>query len=292
MPLDVPNAYEPDGLLTMAGFSAGLDLAAQELLETFHRMPRRVRYVADLQRWLISHAALALHFEHKTDPSKPPVTPVNLQHFLGDTQIASKNTISAFLMEMRHYQFGDMVEAADHRYRPIEASEATESLARHYFAIHLRALDIIDGGSRQDRAAALPGFITHAQPVFARAMLHSEEWRNPPPSLFNFVKSDTGSNILHVLVSRAPQALPSTDDPIWIGEISPNRIAEHCLISPAHVSRLISRARHDGMLGWARSSHRGEGWISPQLVRDYRRRQAIKLAAVSQAARHALQVLR
>lgn len=283
------RAYSPSQLVGMPHFCDGLHFAARELLETFRRAPRRVRYVADRQRWLLSQAALALHFEHEADPSKPALTPLNLFRFLGDTRAASRNTVNAFLLEMRHYQFGEALDTADRRHRAIKASADTEKLAQHYFDIHLRALDMMDGSSRRELASREPGFVSRAQPPFARRLLRSTDWREPPQSIANFVKTDSGSNILHELAARAPSGAPLSTEPIWIGPVSPSEIANVCLISPSHVVRLFARARRDGLLGWARKSNRGECWISPQLVRDYRYRQAVKFSALSHSARDALQ---
>ena len=36
--------------------------------------PRVVRYVASMQKWLITQAIVALHFERKYDEARPPLT--------------------------------------------------------------------------------------------------------------------------------------------------------------------------------------------------------------------------
>ena len=56
---------------------------------------------------------------------------------------------------------------------------------------------------------------------------------------------------------------------------------------PRTLTALFARARQDGLIGWQRNNNRGDCWISPDLVRDYKFWQAIKFSAVSQAVHDA-----
>ncbi|MBB5577941.1 hypothetical protein GGD50_006597, partial [Rhizobium paranaense] len=73
------RSFSVDDLLADASFAAALRDAALELLTIHRTAPRVVRYVADLQKWLLSQATLAMHFERKFNPSCPPVTVSNLR---------------------------------------------------------------------------------------------------------------------------------------------------------------------------------------------------------------------
>src|SRR5262245_8099341 len=106
------RAFSIDDLLADSSFAAALRDAALELLAIHRTAPRVVRYVADLQKWLLSQATLAMHFERKLNPSCPPVTVSNLRKFLAENHVASHNTAIAHLKEMAHYKLFEPVENA------------------------------------------------------------------------------------------------------------------------------------------------------------------------------------
>lgn len=232
---------------------------------------------------MLSQLTIALHFEHRRDPACPPISPGNLVRAIGSTGIASRNTIHAFLMEMRSRRFVVPLASADRRQRAVRATQLSEDLIRRYFDIHLRALDIIDGGARFALSCRHPHLLHQAQPRFTRQLLEQRDWYRPPPGIAKFVRSDSGSSVLHDLVKDVPSLLSDMNSPIWIGKVSPNWFSSRYRISRTHVARLFGVAREAGLIGWANKSNRGECWISPRLAHDYRRWQAIKLAAVSQA---------
>ena len=80
-------------------------------------------------------------------------------------------------------------------------------------------------------------------------------------------------------------------EPIWIGAVSPTEISRRYIISQTHTVRLFAQARQEGLIGWERSNNRGDCWISPALVRDYKYWQAIKFSAVSRAVSDACETL-
>lgn len=287
---DCPAAYGGQELEILHGFHRGLASAAEELLKTHLALPREVHYVADLQRWILSQITLALHFEHRRDPRCPPISPRNLVLAVAAAGIASRNTIHGFLMEMRRYRFVTPLETADRRERAVCATLMSEQLIRRYFDIHLRALDLIDDGHRHALSLRHPDLLEQAQPRFAWLLLETRDWHKPAPSIVKFVRSVSGSSVLHELVKAAP-ALPHEPpglmSPIWIGQVSPNALSRRYRISRTHTARLFENSRQAGLIGWARKSNRGECWISPRLVHDYRHWQALKLAAVSRAFREA-----
>jgi hypothetical protein len=288
---DLPKAYDAAELVALATFPTGLAGAASELLETHRTLPREVRYVADVQKWMLSHSTMALHFENRLDPTRPPITPSNLLRFFGDTPVASKNTVLAFLMEMRQYRFVESVQTKDRRRRVLKVTESTEQLMRFYFDIHLRGLDAMDGGARMAISTGEPTMFHIAQPLFARLLLQGQGWWSPPPIIASFVRSDSGNSVIHDLVSK----VKDTDlgsEPIWIGSVSATGIAKHYLVSQTHTVRLFSRARAQGLIGWKQKVNRGECWVSPDLVRAYRFWQATKFSAISQGVQEACRILK
>lgn len=279
----LPAAYCAERLVLLDGFREGLASSARELLATHLALPREVHYVADLQRWMLSQLTITLHFEHQHDAACPPISPANLVRAVGTTGIASRNTIHAFLMELKNQRLVAPMASADRRQRASTATPISEDLIRRYFDIHLRALDIIDGGARFALSCRHPHLLSQAQPRFTRLLLEKHDWYKPPHSIAKFVRSDSGSSVLHDLVKDVPSHLIDMNTPIWIGKISPNWFSSRYRISKTHVARLFAMARAAGLIGWANKSNRGECWISPRLAHDYRCWQAIKLAAVSQA---------
>jgi len=276
-------AYCADALIRMDDFQDGLALAARELLQTHASLPAEVHYVADLRRWLLSQATIAIHFEHLLNPDAPPISPSALQRMLDGTGIASRNTIGTFLSEMSRYGFIASIPSRDRRRREFRASEKSEALICRYFNIHLRSLDVIDNGRRHAISCQYPDLLPLAQSDFARRLCENRQWYHPAQSIAGFVRSDSGSSVLHDLVSRAPGTHDLSGPPIWVGDLSPGDFSGKYRISRMHVSRLFGEARTAGLMGWAKSSNRGEGWISPVLVHDYRHWQALKLGAVSHA---------
>lgn len=278
------GAYSAETLTRMSAFPDGLVLAASLLLETHRALPKEVRYVGDLQRWMLSQTAIALHFEHRYDPSQSEaISASSLMKAIADTGIASRNTMYSFLSEMERYRFITPLASTDGRRHMFQATEMSEQLIRRYFDIHLKALDLIDGYQRHALSQDNPLLLVRAQPLFARLLLTREDWYHPPDTIARFVHSDSGISILHDLAKGAPSIVLDTDSPIWIGDVSPNVFAQHYHISKTHAARLLCSAREAGLIGWAKKSNRGLCWISPRLVFAYRFWQAIKLASVSQA---------
>lgn len=276
-------SYTVEKLILKRGFRDSLAKAAQDLLETHLSLHREVHYVADLQRWMLSQMTIAMHFEHLRDPASPPISPGNLVRAVGDTAIASRNTVHTFLMEMRKYRFVAPLETADRRQRAVRATEMSEHLIRRYFDIHLRALDLIDDGGRYALSCQHPELLRYAQPRFTWILVGRSDWHKPPPSIAKFVSSDSGSSVLHDLIKTVPQLATDDNRPIWIGKVSPKVLSSRYRISRTQTARLFGLARDAQLIGWAKQSNRGDCWISPQLVRDYRYWQAIKLASVSKA---------
>lgn len=283
----LPQAYTADCLAEMERFRDGLAQTARDLLDTHLALPREVHYVADLQRWLLSQMTVGMHFEHELDPAAPPISPMNLIEALQGTQIASRNTIYSFLQELKRYGFVVPMPSLDNRRRCFRATAMSEQLIRRYFDIHLRALDVIDDGQRYRLSCRAPQLLHHAQPRFVRLLVAEDEWHRPPQSIAKFVRSDSGSSVLHDLIKGVPQLAPDMVAPIPIGKVSPNALSQRYRISRTHAARLFGQAREAGLLGWSNKSNRGDCWISPGLVRAYRHWQALKLAAVSQAFRQA-----
>ncbi|MEZ2130786.1 MULTISPECIES: hypothetical protein [unclassified Sinorhizobium] len=262
-------------------FAAALRDAALELLAIHHTAPRVVRYVADLQKWLLSQAALAMHFERKINPSCPPVTVSSLAKFLVENRVASHNTAVSLLKEMAHYKLFEPVESRDRRTNAMQAAAHAEQLIRRWLDGHLRSLDSMDAGDRYHRSQVDPTILFRAQPQIARRLFHHPGWYSPPESIALFVKSESGSNILHDLMSRVP-ATADLGERLWIGAVSARLAADNYVISRSHAGRLLATAQSKELLGWETVKRSGDCWVSVKLVLDYRRWQAVKFSVISE----------
>lgn len=188
--------------------------AAVELLAMHDVAPRVVRYVASMQKWLISQAIVALHFERQDDPACAPLTAGTLVDFFASAPIFSKNTLTAHLAEMRAYGLLIALESRDRRAKPLQLSPYGQGLIRQWLDSHLAALDRLDGGHRAIRLAKEPGLLARIHPKAIRSLIFDPAWACPPASVDLFVRTESGSNILHELICRLPANLQNVNAPV------------------------------------------------------------------------------
>lgn len=276
-----PPAHDAATLLGNPAFAHCLHGAAGDLLAAHQKIPREVRYLADIQKWMLSQATISLHFAHLLDPERPPLSPGALLELLRGTQVASRNTILSFLQEMRQYGLVAPLPDADRRRRNLSATPHAEAVFAIWFETHLRALDLFDGGQRVNLLQRRPDLLARAQPLMTARLLHDPAWTLPPQAVALFTRTASGSNILHHLASRAPWE--GASQWVAIGSVTAQAIAGQYLISQSHTARLLSRAAEAGLLRWHGTGHARRCEISQDLVRQYRLWQAVKFAALSAA---------
>jgi hypothetical protein len=257
--------------------------AALKLLAMHDAAPRIVRYTADMKRWLLTQSILAFHFQRVTSPSHPGLTAANLNAFIANRKVASKNTAFAHLAEMRNYGLlVDTGESGDRRIRQLRISETAETLIREWFNEHLKSLDMLDQGTRLSRSSADRRLLWYAQPRMAQSLFHDPDWTSPPQTVETFVRTGSGSNILHDLMSRlAPEKELETRMPI--GPLRIGEFFKRYAISRTHARRLFERAHVLEAGGWDLSGDSGDFWLSAELILDYRHWQAVKFAAIDEA---------
>lgn len=270
-------------------FAVALRNAALKLIAMHDAAPRIVRYTADMKRWLLTQAILAFHFETVTNPAQCGLSATNLIAFIADNKVASKNTATAHLAEMRNYRLLlDAEPKGDRRFRPLKIADTAEGLIREWFDEHLKSLDMLDQGTRYLQSSADQRLLWYAQPRMARRLFHDPNWSDPPSTVGGFVRTASGSNILHDIMSRLPpeRALEARTSigPLRIGEL-----AKRYVISRSHAQRVFVRARMHDIVGWDLPGNGGNFWISEALIRDHRRWQASKFAAIDEAFQWSLQ---
>lgn len=288
---DVSEALTIGAVLENPFFPGALREAALKLVAMHDAAPRIVRYVADMQKWLLTHAILALHFEHVTDPSRPGLTAANLVAFMVGNDVASKNTAVAHLAEMRNYHLLlEVAATGDKRFRPLKVADMAEALIREWFDGHLKSLDTLDQGTRYEQSLADQRLLWHAHPRMARRLFHDPAWSNPPQTVDAFVRTGSGSNILHDLMSRlSPEG--ALEARTWVGPLRIGDLAKRYIISRSHAQRVFVRARALDLVGWELPGNGGDFWISERLIHDHRRWQATKFSAIDEAFQWARQRL-
>lgn len=257
--------------------------AAEQLLAMHDVAPRVVRYVASMQKWLITQAIMALHFERKHDETRPPLTAGSLIEFFTEQQFFSKNTLTAHLAEMRAYGLLVPQESRDRRVKPLQLSAYAETLVGRWLESHLSALDRLDGGDRASRLGGDPRLLACIHPLAVRALVFDPAWAAPPASVDLFVRTESGSNILHELICRLPVGLQDVDRPVCLGPLHASEVSTRHTLSRGHVQRVFSRARAEELLVWSLPGNQGDLYVSPVLLQDYARWQSVKFEAVAKA---------
>lgn len=264
-------------------FFAVLRDAAEQLLAMHDAGPRVVRYVASMQKWLITQAIVALHFERKHDDARPPLTAGSLIDFFAEHQPFSKNTLTAHLAEMRAYGLLVPLDSRDKRVKPLQLSAYGEALVGQWLESHLSALDRMDGGDRLPTLAGNPQLLARIHPLAIRALVFDPAWAEPPASVDLFVRTESGSNILHELICRLPADITSMAEPIRLGPLHASEVSTRHTLSRGHVQRVFSRARAEGLLVWSLPGNQGDLSVSGRLLQDYARWQGVKFDAISEA---------
>ncbi|MGM4914358.1 hypothetical protein [Rhizobium sp. 768_B6_N1_8] len=280
---NAPTVLTVEAILENRFYALALKDAALKLIAMHDAAPRIVRYTADMKRWLLTQSILAFHFQRVTSPSHPGLTAAKLNALIAESKVASKNTAFAHLAEMRNYGLlVDTHESGDRRVRQLRISETAETLIREWFNEHLKSLDMLDRGTRFARSSADRRLLWYAQPRMSESLFHDPNWTSPPQTVDAFVRTASGSNILHDLMSRLPPER-ELEPRISIGPLRIGEFFKRYAISRTHARRLFDRAHLLETCGWNLSSNSGDFWLGAELIRDYRHWQAVKFAAIDEA---------
>lgn len=283
-------AFTAESLAAHPAFIGVLGHLARGLRSVHDETPRLARALASHQRWLLSQAAFALHFEHDPDDPGSGLTTVRLKEMITGIGGASRNTVLNYLDEMVSYRFARYVDVPGRRYRRLEITETTYAGMMRWFVANLMALDGLDGGCRAATMTAHPHLLRLAQPVAARACLDDPLWCDPPPRIAVFLWTESGGLVVDELVARTDPE-KERDGRIEIGRIDARRMAEQLMMSRTHLQRLFKRAELLGCLGWTGPPRASAMWFASDFLREYAGWQAVKFAAVDQAFAKALATL-
>lgn len=282
--LEPPQDEPVRRLLDAPGFSAAIRQLAQSFVTIHEVAPRTAALFATQQRWLLCHAALALHFRRE-DPARPGLTRRDIGQLALRHAIASRNTAYAFFDEALKYGVIRPVPGSTAGEGCLAApSPATLTMLAHWFAAHLQALDLIDKGDRTGRFQEVPELLLAlAEPEIARALLADPGIRQPGPLYSIFTWADAGGLLMDRLIAGiGPEVAPERDK--FLTDVSAiSHLAEAFGLSRAHTSRKFAAAESIGGVGWSGRRGRSRIWISRAFHDEYARAQAQKLAIIEQA---------
>ncbi len=255
---------------------------SSSLQQAYNANPRLSSVFATQQRWLLAHAAMALHFR-AVEAGEPGLT---LSRFLAAVEehaIASRNTADAFIKEMMKYGNIAFVESpGDRRARPMTITRAPLDAIWGWAAVHLATLDQFDGARRLETFVATPDAIQRLQPDIADGLLVSTAIRHPQNTFSLFTWLNNGGVIMDWLVSGiGPKSADGSRYPTAVGSIA--EMAGWLNLSRTHLARKLREAEAMGSLGWTGRHGDSAMWVSSGFVREMIEAQAHKLAVIDAA---------
>jgi len=252
------------------------------LLQAFSANPRLSAVFATQQRWLLAHAALALHFRDAAsgEPS------VRLSRFFAKVEqhaISSRNTADAFAKEMVNYGYATLTNApGDRRSRPMVIAGAALDAIHGWAAAHLFTLDRFDGGNRLETFLTMEGAIALLEPEIADGLLTSQTIRAPQDTFSLFTWLNNGGVIMDWLVSGLGEiSADGSRYPTAVGSLG--EMAGWLKLSRTHLARKMREAEAMGSLGWTGKRGDSAMWVSSGFVREIIDAQAEKLAVIDAA---------
>jgi hypothetical protein len=256
---------------------------AQSLLSIQQTAPRIASVFATQQRWLMAHAALAQYFRGQARDAGAGLLAERFLEIVERNDIASRNTAAAFLKEMLQYDIVRIVaNSAGRRHRPLEPTPAVLAALFGWHALHLAALDRLDGGARVAHFNAQPALLRVIQPLIADGLIGSNEVRKPGATFSLFTWVNDGGIVMDRLIVGCQQ--PAGDlARIPTDVISVSALAQHLKLSRTQLGRKFAEAEAMGSLGWSGARGKSPLWVSADFRQQYLSAQAVKLAIIDAA---------
>lgn len=245
--------------------------------------PRLSSVFASQQRWLMAHIGLALHFRRDPSDYRKEMTAARVIDVIRQHQVASRNTADAFLKEMLHYNFIELVPAnEDGRIRPLRPTPSSLEEVTGWMLAHLQTLDGLDGGSRLPIFLGQPDALARLQPLVADGLLSSNPVREPKRTFSLFTWLNNGGVVMDWLISGVDPD-HAGQDRIPTGVVSIGDFAGWLKLSRTHLARKLRDAEELGSIGWLGQRGHSVMWMSNGFHREYMNAQAVKLAIIDAA---------
>lgn len=180
---------------------------AQAMNQLYETNPRLSSVFATQQRWLMAHIGLALHFRRDAHNYRTELTTARFIDVIRQNAVASRNTADAFVKEMLHYNFIELLPSTkDGRIRPLQPVAASLEVVAGWVLAHLRTLDGLDGGGRLATFLARPNGLARLQPLVADGLLSSNPVREPKRTFSLFTWLNKGGVVMDWLISGVDRA--------------------------------------------------------------------------------------
>jgi hypothetical protein len=261
---------------------------AQSMNQLYETNPRLSAVFASQQRWLMAHIGLALHFRREADDYRKELTAARFIDVIRQNSVASRNTADAFLKEMLHYNFIELMPTTqDGRIRPLRPVASALEPVRGWMMAHLHTLDSLDGASRLAVYLKQPDALARVQPLVADGLLSSNPVREPKKTFSLFTWLNSGGVVMDWLISGVDPDHAGRDR-IPTGVVSIGDFANWLKLSRTHLARKLRDAEELGSLGWLGQRGHSVMWVSSDFYREYMTAQAVKLAIMDAAFEQAL----
>lgn len=256
---------------------------AQALIQAYGMSPRLSSVFATQQRWLMAHIGLALHFRRKPDDYRKQLTAARFIDVIRQNAVASRNTADAFIKEMLHYNFVELLPTAhDGRIRPIQPTVNTLETVAGWMIAHLHTLDSLDGANRLATFLERPDALARVQPLVADGLVSSNPVREPRQTFSLFTWLNNGGVVMDWLISSVDPDHAGLDQ-IPTGIVSIGDFAKWLKLSRTHLGRKLRDAEDLGSVGWLGQRGNSVMWVSADFYREYMTAQAVKLAIIDAA---------
>jgi hypothetical protein len=245
--------------------------------------PRGSAVFATQQRWLMSHAGLALYFRGLKAGNGNALQITRFLDVVVSAEIASRNTADSYLKEMIYYKYIEPLPSpADRRLRPIAPSSKALGLVDGWARLHLYTLDRLSGGNRLAAYENAPDALQMMQPLISDGLIAAHAVRNPERTFSLFTWLDNGGTVMDWLMASMDDA-PIQAERVAVGPISTVEMAERLTLSRTHLARKLREAENMGSIGWEGRRGHSVMWVSRGFREEYASAQAIKLSIIDQA---------
>ncbi len=256
---------------------------AQAMNQLYETNPRLSSVFATQQRWLMAHIGLALHFRRDAHNYRTELTTARFIDVIRQNAVASRNTADAFVKEMLHYNFIELLPSTkDGRIRPLQPVAASLEVVAGWVLAHLRTLDGLDGGGRLATFLARPNGLARLQPLVADGLLSSNPVREPKRTFSLFTWLNKGGVVMDWLISGVDPDHAGLDQ-IPTGVLSIGDFANWLKLSRTHLTRKLRDAEDLGSIGWLGQRGNSVMWVSSGFYLEYMTAQAVKLAIIDAA---------
>ena len=272
-----------DRLLADPQFDRAIHRLASGFVDVQAAAPRLASQFATQQRWLMSHAALSRYFRGLRS-GRPGLSRAEfLEEALGH-RLASRNTATAFFAEALHYGLIRPIGASSRGSGLVEPAPSTLWALTEWYALHLAALDALDGGDRVERLRKADlMLLAEMESGVADGLLGCELIRAPAPIYAVFASVDDGGSLMDRLIVGLDWDAAPAQEQALTDVTSVSALARRLNLSRTHTGRTVAAAAALGGLGWSGTPGRSPIWLSRRFRAEYAQIQAAKLAIIGTA---------